>query len=45
VPTWYELRVIGEDRVYAEGAAKMVWINPSTGKSIPLPDALRAGCL
>ena len=26
-------------------AKKLVWINPSTGKSIPLPDALRASCL
>jgi acyl-CoA thioester hydrolase len=45
VPTHYELRVVGEDRIYAEGAAKLVWINPSTGKSIPLPDALRASCV
>ena len=45
VPTWYELRVAGEERIYAEGAAKLVWINPSTGKSIPLPDALRASCV
>ena len=33
------------DRIYAEGAAKLVWINPSTGKSIPLPDVMRASCL
>ena len=31
--------------VSAEGAAKLVWINPSTGKSIPLPEAMRASCL
>jgi acyl-CoA thioester hydrolase len=45
IPTFYEMRVVGEDRVYAEGAAKLVWINPGTGKSIPLPDAMRASCL
>lgn len=45
VPTYYELRVLGEDRLYAEGAAKLVWINPTTGKSIPLPDPLRNSCL
>jgi acyl-CoA thioester hydrolase len=44
VPTYYELRAVGEDRIYAEGAAKLVWINPATGKSIPLPDVLRASC-
>jgi acyl-CoA thioester hydrolase len=45
VPTYYEMRVVGEDRIYAEGAAKLVWINPQTGKSIPLPEAMRAACL
>ena len=45
VPTYYEMRLVGDERIFAEGAAKLVWINPSTGKSIPLPDALRASCL
>ena len=45
VPTHYELRRVGDERLYAEGAAKLVWINPSTGKSIPLPDAMRASCI
>ncbi len=45
VPTCYELRLVGEDRIYAEGAAKLVWINNTTGKSIALPDSLRASCL
>ncbi len=45
VPTYYELRLVGDDRIYAEGAAKLVWINSKTGKSSPLPDALRASCL
>jgi acyl-CoA thioester hydrolase len=39
VPTYYELRVVGDERIYAEGAAKLVWITSATGKSIPLPDA------
>lgn len=41
LPTYYELRAAGDDALHAEGAAKMVWINPSTGKSIPLPDKMR----
>jgi acyl-CoA thioester hydrolase len=44
VQTHYELRMVGDERLYAEGAAKLVWINPSTGKSIPLPDVMRASC-
>jgi acyl-CoA thioester hydrolase len=42
VMTWYELFVEGEDRLYAEGAAKTVWMDNATGKSVPLPDAIRA---
>jgi acyl-CoA thioester hydrolase len=45
LPTHYELRLEGEDRIYAEGAAKLVWIDIATGKSIALPEALRASCL
>jgi acyl-CoA thioester hydrolase len=45
VPTYYELRLVGDERIYSEGAAKLVWINPATGKAIPLPDAMRASCL
>ncbi len=41
LPTYYEMRVVGEDEVYAEGAAKVVWWNPKTGKSLTLPDNLR----
>jgi len=43
VMTWYELGVEGDDRLFAEGAAKVVWMNPVTGKSVPLPDDVRAG--
>ncbi|MDX9995808.1 MAG: thioesterase family protein [Rhodocyclaceae bacterium] len=42
LPTFYEMRVAGGDEVYAEGAAKVVWWNPRTGKSLTLPDHLRA---
>jgi acyl-CoA thioester hydrolase len=36
--THYELRKVGEETLYAEGAAKMVWINQTTGKSAPWPE-------
>jgi len=39
--TYFDLRPLGEDKVYAEGAAKIVWTNPASGKSVPLPDAMR----
>lgn len=42
LPTYYELRLVGEDKVYAEGAAKLVWTTVETGKSAPLPQKLRA---
>lgn len=41
VMTWYELFVDGEDRLYADGAAKTVWMDTRTGKSSPLPDTIR----
>ncbi|MBL8443415.1 MAG: acyl-CoA thioesterase [Zoogloeaceae bacterium] len=42
VMTWYELYVVGDERLFAEGGAKVVWMDTSTGKSVPLPEALRA---
>ncbi|MFZ1624153.1 MAG: thioesterase family protein [Gammaproteobacteria bacterium] len=39
--TFYELRLQGDDRLYAEGSAKIVWINPVSGKSVNLPESLR----
>lgn len=36
----YEMRKVGEDVLYAEGAAKMVWMNPATGKSVSLPQSI-----
>jgi len=40
--TWFEMRVEGDDRVHAEGSAKMVWMDHATGGSVPLPAELRA---
>ena len=40
LPTYYELRKLGAAVLYAEGAAKMVWMAPATGKSVPLPERL-----
>jgi len=42
VPTYVEMRIVGDDRIYAEGAAKVVWMDTQTGKSVPLPDHVRA---
>lgn len=30
--------------VYAEGNVVMVWIDPATGASVPLPEAIRSAC-
>ncbi len=38
--TYYELRRAGADALYAEGAAKMVWVDLATGKSAPLPERI-----
>lgn len=37
LPTFYEMRKVGDATLYAEGAAKMVWVGMATGKSAPLP--------
>ncbi len=40
--TYFEVRCVGDDStLYAEGAAKIVWWNPRSGKSLPLPDFIR----
>ncbi len=41
LPTHYELRLQGNEKLYATGDAKMVWVNPASGRSIPLPDNMR----
>ena len=40
VDSYYELVV--DDALYAEGSAKMVWIDLRSGKPVPLPEAVRA---
>ena len=40
-------RVVAEnDRecVYADGEVVMVWVEPASGRSVPLPAAIRAAC-
>ncbi len=39
-------RIISADgeRLYSDASVVMVWINPGTGKSVPLPEAVRAAC-
>jgi acyl-CoA thioester hydrolase len=42
LPTYFKIRCVGDDTtLYAEGAVKVVWWNPRTGKSQPLPDFIR----
>lgn len=41
LPTHYELRLAGSDKLYAHGDAKVVWIDPASGRSIALPDNMR----
>lgn len=38
--TYVDMLIDGQ--LYAEGAAKVVWMNTQTGKSVPLPDLVRA---
>lgn len=42
IPTSYEIRLVGEDTLYATGESKVVWTDRATGKSVPIPDELRA---
>lgn len=42
IPTYVEMRLEGDDTLYAEGAAKVVWMDTGTGKSVPIPDHVRA---
>lgn len=42
IPTHYELRLVGDDTLYATGDSKVVWIDTASGKSAPLPESLRA---
>lgn len=40
--TYVEMRIDGNDRIFAEGAAKIVWMDTQTGKSVHLPDHVRS---
>ena len=42
IPSYYEIRVEGDSALYASGDAKIVWTDMATGKSVPIPDELRA---
>ena len=42
VETYVEMRIVGDAMLYAEGAAKVVWMDTQTGKSAPIPDHVRA---
>jgi acyl-CoA thioester hydrolase len=42
IPSSYEIRVQGDDTLYATGDAKIVWMEVASGKSVPIPDDLRA---
>ncbi len=42
VMTHVEMRIVGDDRLFAEGAAKVVWMDTRSGKSAPLPVGIRA---
>jgi acyl-CoA thioester hydrolase len=38
IESYYEVRC--EGRTYAEGSAKIVWVDVATGRSVPLPDKI-----
>lgn len=41
IPSFYELRLENDDTLYAEGAAKIVWVDHALGKSCPVPAKVR----
>ena len=45
VPTHYEVRLQGAQEIFATGDAKIVWMDMATGKSVPIPEKLRADLL
>ncbi len=40
--SWMEIRRVGDPVLCAEGSAKIVWMDSTTGRSTPLPPAIRA---
>ncbi len=41
IMSYYEIRLEGDDTLYAEGSAKVVWVDRGLGKSRPIPDWVR----
>ena len=41
ITTHYELRVEGDDALYATGEAVIVWVNMASGKAVRVPLAVR----
>lgn len=41
IATRYEIRLQGDNALYATGDAKVVWADMASGKSVPIPEALR----
>ncbi|MBN8728568.1 MAG: acyl-CoA thioesterase [Xanthomonadales bacterium] len=40
-------RIVAEDDagcLYADGKVVMVWIDPTSGRSVPLPESIRSAC-
>jgi acyl-CoA thioesterase FadM len=45
VMTWYELGVEGDERIYAEGSSKVVWMDPGPASRCRSPRHPRRGKL
>jgi acyl-CoA thioester hydrolase len=41
LPLFQELRVVGEETIYADGESRVVWFDHREGKTIAVPDGLR----
>ena len=42
ITTVYEMRLLGEETLYADGEAVVVWVNVANGKAVRIPAAVRA---
>ena len=42
IPSSYEIRLQGDDTLFATGDSKIVWTDVESGKSVPIPEDLRA---
>jgi acyl-CoA thioester hydrolase len=41
LPLFQEIRVQGDDTIYADGESRVVWFDHREGKTMPVPDGLR----